>query len=283
MASRRGPPLVDPVAFDTHTHVWSADTAAFPFGPYDDVPVPRSPYPVEHLVRDLGTAGVAAAAVIQPRVYGPDHGYLDEVLRRFPDRLVGVCLADPLRPPSVEELRTRFTPRAGYRGIRMVGLGRDRSWPLAGADVWRAAEGVDAVLSLLVEPHQLRAVLTMARRHPTVTVVIDHLGYCRPGTPRRFVDDMLALADVPEVYLKLSAFGALSGHTAPFQDLTGLVSELLRVFGADRLLWGSDLPHALSYGEYSSSLEAARHHLSGIPTSDRNKVLLANAARIYRR
>ena len=85
-------------------HVWSGDVATFPFAPYDDVPVPATPYPVERLVADLDAAGVGSAVVIQPRLYGADHRYLDQALRRYPDRLSGVHLVDPLHPPAAARL-----------------------------------------------------------------------------------------------------------------------------------------------------------------------------------
>ena len=56
--------------------------------------------------------------------------------------------------------------------------------------------------------------------------------------------------------------------------------ELREFIGVDNILWESDFPHITS--TYPSSWNAVEHSLAGVPTSDREKILFRNAARLYK-
>lgn len=73
-------------------------------------------------------------------------------------------------------------------------------------------------------------------------VLIDHLARFRPGVsaPTGF-EALLRLAELPNVWVKLSAVEFLSRQAPGYSDLDPFVARLASV--TDRLLWGTDWPH----------------------------------------
>jgi L-fuconolactonase len=87
----------------------------------------------------------------------------------------------------------------------------------------------------------------MALAFPQLTVVIDHLGIRQPPTlprdtpPFAGLAALLALADVPNIALKMTGVPTLSEQPYPFADLWPPLRRLVGAFGAGRLMWGSDI------------------------------------------
>lgn len=267
---------------DGSVHVWSGDTGRYPFRPIDAVDVPAAAAPAERMLADLQRAGVGAAIAVQPRAYGYDHSYLAEAIARYPDRIAGVCLVDPDTSGAAEAL-TKLTA-LGIRGLRLIALdgGRDG---LAGAYLpqllSRSAELATAI-SLLVAPDRLAKVYVLAAEHAGTTFIVDHLGLCSATTPAEHIADLISLAQLPNVSLRLSAMTALSARGYPFEDLMPLVRAVYKAFGSHRLLWGTDYPHVLDSGSYVQSLDAVRSHMPFIDAADLPAILGGNAARLYR-
>ncbi len=91
----------------------------------------------------------------------------------------------------------------------------------------------------------------VARRHPDLVVVVDHLGMRQNPTfgldspPFRDLPALLALADHPNVRVKVSGVPTLSAAGYPFEDLWESLDQVVAAFGADRLMWGSDISRVM--------------------------------------
>jgi predicted TIM-barrel fold metal-dependent hydrolase len=55
-----------------------------------------------------------------------------------------------------------------------------------------------------------------------------------------------------------------------------------RRFGAEKLMWGSDMPNVERFCTYRQSLEYLRRYCDFLPASDMDRILGDNAARLYR-
>lgn len=270
-------PLIDGAA-----HIWSADPAAYPWSPLDGVEPPSAGAEDGALLSTLGAAGFAAAVCVQPRVYGSDHTYLLAALDRHPDRIAGVCLLDPDSAQPAASLEEHVLGGA-CAGARLVAIDRgDSSWldGPAGDPVWDAAATLAVPVSVLVAPHQLTAVLARARRSPAVTVVIDHLGLIMPAQADRYLGDLLACAAAANVVVKVSALNELSAETWPHLDLEPVVRAVVAEFGPDRIVFGTDWPHALDHGPWGDQLRALGEW--GFAAEGHAGLFGANAARLWK-
>jgi L-fuconolactonase len=93
-------------------------------------------------------------------------------------------------------------------------------------------------------------------RFPQLRLLVSHLGLppavASPPSPDqadRAMQAVSRLARYPAVSVKLSGFYALSspGHDYPHESAWLYVEQLVRVFGCNRLLWGSDFSPCLDW------------------------------------
>jgi len=253
MARMSGRALVD-----AHVHVWGHHTTAYPFGPHDGLAAPREAFEGARLAAAMDAAGVAAALAIQPRVYGYDHGYLHAARASLRERLRIVPLLNAVRPPNVEDMEA-LAARDGVAGFRVIALGDEPAGWLIAPDasrLWTRLAEIGLPVGLLMDPRQLPLVETLAAREPGLRVVLDHLGGVRGAHWPVWGPVLLRLSRLPNVYVKISALGHLSRLPFPYDDLHEPVRALLGAYGPERLLWGSDWPHAYDYGTYEESARA---------------------------
>ena len=265
---------------DGAVHIWSNDHVAYPWAPHNAVDLPSEPATAEQLTTTLATVGFAGAVCVQPRVYGYDHAYLVTALRSQPG-LVGICLVNPVRPTAPEELR--LLVEQGCAGVRLLPLAsEDPDWldGSAGDALWETAETLDIPVSILARPDQLLRVRHRAVRHPSLSVVLDHLGSVQPGKNPDDVAELLECASTANIFVKVSAFGSLSTQEWPYRDLHDLLHQVAASFGPDRMIFGTDWPYVLEHGPYDLSLQIVNDVLS-FSSDDQHSFLGGNARRLW--
>lgn len=226
---------------------------------------PKAAAPVEALLARMEAAGVGAAVLVQPSYYGYDHRYLQEALARDPERLRGVCLADPAAPAFA----------AGCRGVRLNAVGHPgRGWLTATAEAgcWAAAEAAELVLCAQCGPEQVGEFAGLAAGRPGLPCVLDHLGRGGWG-------DLLAAAEVPNLHVKVSGLAAVSAEPYPHRDLWPVVAEVVRAFGPERCLFGTDAS-GTDPAPYLAQVELWRE-LFPLPPAGREAVLGGTAHRLF--
>ena len=179
---------MDPL-FDTHAHLISDDWGTYPPRPLaPGLPVPaRTSYSVtaESLIQMMDAHGVATSCVVQRgHLYGHDNSYIIEAARRFPGRLLPVAILDTQDPATPETLATLAT-RGNINGLRLANtrpsqLDTDWMASMATLRVWKACEQLHLPVAIIFFQNQLAWTLPLlreiARAHPDLPVLIDHLG-----------------------------------------------------------------------------------------------------------
>ena len=106
----------------------------------------------------------------------------------------------------------------------------------------------------------------LARRHPNTQLVLDHVGLAQPFRPpppeQPFADlpDVLALAELDNVAIKVSGACTLSHASFPYDDIWEPLSQIFRAFGFERCLWGTDWTRAVELLTYEQGVEAFPRH-----------------------
>jgi predicted TIM-barrel fold metal-dependent hydrolase len=230
---------------DSQVHIWGADTPRRPWPPGGAAAahsaVPVSP---QQTLRVLDEAGVRRAVAVPPSWEGDRNDLTRAAARRHPDRFAVIGRFDPLRRGLAGRLR-HWRARPGCLGVRVT-LHRDpwRAAFMAGAlePYWAAAEA--AGLPVMVYPPGLCARIgEVARRHPGLSLVIDHLAIpAEAKGPQAFAElpALLELTRFPNVAVKASALPCHSVKPYPFSDVHGPLGRAFDAFGPDRLFWGSD-------------------------------------------
>uniref|UniRef100_A0A1D1YJJ2 Dihydrodipicolinate synthase n=1 Tax=Anthurium amnicola TaxID=1678845 RepID=A0A1D1YJJ2_9ARAE len=104
--------------FDSHLHVWASPQEASEKYPYHPGKEPTIPGDAAFLLECMAEAGVDGALVVQPINHMFDHSYVTTVLKMYPSKFIGCCLANPAEDGSGIAHLEQLILKDGYRAIR---------------------------------------------------------------------------------------------------------------------------------------------------------------------
>ncbi|MBP0495517.1 amidohydrolase family protein [Pararoseomonas indoligenes] len=232
---------VPPGACDCHTHVFGP-AASFPFAAGRTYTPGEAP--PDALLELQNALGLDRVVLVQPSPYGADNACMLDGLRRLgPARGRGVAVIDE----GTTEAALRDMHDAGVRGVRINLHTAGRTDPaMARAMLLGAARRV-ASLGWHVQAYTELSVIAALR--DTILdlpggLVIDHFGRPegRRGLSQPGLDALLDLLRAGAVHVKLSAAHRLSDWP-DCEDMAPLARAMIEA-NPDRVLWGSDWPHA---------------------------------------
>jgi predicted TIM-barrel fold metal-dependent hydrolase len=273
---------------DIHPHIISDDEKRYPpaplFGKRSDWSQER-PNTVETLIKAMDEAGVAKAAVVHSSTtYGFDNSYVVDGCNQYADRLVAVGSVDMLADDVPAVIKT-WTGK-GLAGLRIFTGGSTKDFDPSELDnpksfkAWETLAELKLPMCIQTGPVGLPQVRMLAEKFPSVNIILDHLG--RPdvldGPPYANAASLFALADLPNIYLKLTPriFGDVTKERASAETFFPRVVE---AFGAQRLAWGSNFP--TSPGTLSEILATAEKRLACLGEEDRAWIFGKTAQRLY--
>jgi predicted TIM-barrel fold metal-dependent hydrolase len=207
-------------------------------------------YTMDDALAEMATAGVDCAVLHPPNAMGEAaNAYAVEAAKRYPDRFCILGNFD-LRRPDREDVVAHWRERPGMLGFRFTFSAPDeKSWWTDGSLdwFWKACEKHALPVGLLASGKNIGAVGNIAERHPGLKLHIDHIG--RGGGRADKKDDaayadlpeMLALARLPNLAVKLSGAPSTSTEPYPYRNVHKYLREIVEAFGPDRCFWGTDI------------------------------------------
>ncbi|MBU9290987.1 amidohydrolase [Burkholderia multivorans] len=273
---------------DIHPHIISDDEKRYPpaplFGKRSEWSQER-PNTVEALISAMDEAGVAKAAVVHSSTtYGFDNSYVVDSCARFPDRLVAVGSVDMLAD-DVASVIEKWVG-SGLAGLRIFTGGSTKDFDPSELEnpksfrAWEILAELKLPMCIQTGSIGLPQVWMLAQKFPRVNIVLDHLA--RPdvldGPPYANAASLFAMADLPNVYLKLTPriFGDVKKEKASAETFFPRVVE---AFGAARLAWGSNFP--TSPGTLTEILATAQDGLQCLSETDREWIFGKTALKLY--
>jgi predicted TIM-barrel fold metal-dependent hydrolase len=233
----------------------------------------------------MDQAGVAKAAVVHSSTtYGFDNSYVVDGCAQYPGRLVAVGSVDVLQPDAPERIRA-WTQR-GLAGLRLFTGGSTKEFDPSDLDdpcsfpAWDVCAELGLTMCIQTGAIGLPQVTAMAKRFPSVKVILDHLG--RPevadGAPYVAAQSLFDLAPLENIYLKLTPriFGDVKKGNASADTF---FPRVVAAFGAKRMAWGSNFP--TSPGALADILTTAQAGLAGLSEEDRAWIFGKTAQHLY--
>lgn len=233
--------------------------------------------------------------------------WVERAIKAYPHRFAGYIAAINPGAATPEEYvaRLRRTP-----GILAFGV------PFS---FWKTMQLVEAQTSGKNDPYfsaaqkhglpvflgaqgNTKYVEPLAQKYPNLQIVLNHLGL-PSGPPMALVapnvwetlPDLLNLAGYPNVALKWTGVTALSKEPWPHHDLWPNLLKIVKAFGPERLMWGSDYTR-LRMARGAIDREGPRHEWAGtlstnlhflldtneLSSSDKEKMFALSARRILK-
>ena len=108
---------------------------------------------------------------------------------------------------------------------------------------WAAAEKAETPVGLLAGGH-FATVRRVAERHPGLRLLVDHLGragFARDDAAFADMPELLALASLPNVAVKVSGAPSYSTEAYPWRNVHVQIRRIFDAFGPERTFWGTDI------------------------------------------
>jgi predicted TIM-barrel fold metal-dependent hydrolase len=281
--------------FDTHAHLISADLVRYPrvfdssgrpAQPGTDVQSPEA----DQLLAWMDATNVGGAAAVHlGGIYGFNNYYVLDSTDRFRSRLlpvVGLDAADETTP----ELMRRYVRERGLAALRITGgSAADGSLPwLSSPEARRSWAAADehslAMVIMNTPPGRMPAAIAeyirLAREYPNVRLVLDQLAWPDAnGAPDYGIDSAhQSLALLPNIHFKFSSINLQQLAKAAIPAAT-MLRHVVDVYGADRVMWGSDVGH--SAGTYAALVREAIEATTLLSSDEQRKVLRDTGMRVF--
>lgn len=267
---------------DTHVHLYHTDESRYPMKS-EPLRPPVGTGSMLHLHREMRRAGVGKAVFVQTgSAYGFDNRLLLDSVDNSRGWAVGVCRVDPSDPESPGRLEQIMSSHA-IRGIRMEPVGE--LYPMfynpGATRMWEAARRLGLIVCANLPAKLLMQLANLLARYPSVRVVLDHAAYASASDPAG-LQTVASLARFPNLFVKLShvVMGTSQGY--PFPDMHEGVRRLIRAFGPDRCMWGSNFPCELwlKKATYLEHLDLFRKEM-GLSREDQEAILVGTPVRVW--
>lgn len=295
---------------DAHQHFWQVGRFDYPWMKSDNEILYRDYLPAQ-LEPVLRENGVNKTVLVQASNSVAESRWLLQLAdeHSFIAGVVGwVDLMSLETASQLEEL----TAHPKFKGVRhLVESEPHDDWLVHGEVLngLKLLAAFDLSYDLLVHTRHLPYARQVAEECPELSLVIDHLAKppIATGEFAEWARELKPLAAFPNVHCKLSglvteAVGARAArpHSSPgsrsesageppalrlewhIEDLRPYVDYALEIFGAERLMFGSDYPVCLLAASYKQVLESFQELTKNLSTADQDRIFGGNAASFYR-
>ena len=231
-----------PLIVDCHAHIYGEDEDKYPTieKPYRP---PAGKGTVAHLKQEMQANGVRYVTAIQTSTfYRWDNRFTADSARANKDFMAGVVTLDPDDPDSSRQLK-RYAKFFNVRGMRSIPAKSGKLDDPGVEELWATAEELGIVINALVNRDKRGEVEALAGRHPQLRIVIDHCLNLKAGPALEpTLADVVALAELPNVHAKLTFIPTGSAEEYPCRDMHDACRAVIKAFGGNRCVWGSDFP-----------------------------------------
>lgn len=271
---------------DSHAHVWDLgvrDQGWIPGGS----PIRRN-FSITDIQTAMETTPVTRVVLVQ--VINDEEETWDFIAHsRDHDFIAGVVGWVDLAAPTSPDKLTDLTATGQLVGIRHQPLAEvDPAGWLGRADVQRGLTVLNRlglVFDLIIRPEHYEVAVEVARRNPSLQLVLNHLGKApiASGQLEPWASQLRRLAAEPNIACKLSGLMTIANVGSwTYDDIRPFTEVAVAAFGPDRLLFGSDWPVSIQGASYRQVYEVAELICRELSEDERAAFLGGTARRLYR-
>lgn len=273
---------------DSHQHYWNPARGDYGWMPEDHPTLSRIYTPAD-LADGRAATSVSQTVLVQAAPTVEETEYLLGIADATPTvaKVVGwVNFEDP----SQYQVLKRLAAHPKFAGVRpMIQDLPDDQWMLRDDVQWayQAIIDLDLTFDCLGFPQHLQHFHTLLTRYPDMRAVIDH---CMKPQMRNhsennltfWANGMTRLAEDTTVYCKLSGLVTECDNNLSQTLIQPYTDHVLSVFGAPRVMWGSDWPVLRLKQEYTDWFTLSQQLTAGLSAAEKQQIFHDTAQQFYR-
>ncbi len=274
---------------DAHQHVWDPTVAEYDWLADPSLEAVDRVVEYGEYLKGLRIAGGLGSVLVEAADNDEDTDLMFATAARYP-QVLGVVAYLPLQDTERTKQRlAQLGHQTLFSGARtLIHRQDDPDWLLR--------PEVDRSLDVLeergipfdvvgVHSRHLEVLQIVAKRHPQLRFVLDHLN--KPDVTRPpshlWLDSMRRIADAPNTYVKFSGLYAPDPFPEAWtiETIRPFFAHVVDVFGSDRVMYGSDWPMCILAGGYRRVTKAQMELIGELEVGKQADVLGGTAARVY--
>ena len=269
---------------DTHQHFWKYDPVNYSWI-NDEMQVIRRDFLPGDLAVVLKENKVQGCVAVQADQTEAETDWLLELAAKN-DFIQGVVGWVDLRSSNIEQRLQHYQQFNKLKGFRHVLQGEEPSFMLQESFL----NGISKLnqfgfaYDILIFPQHLSATLQLVKQFPQQRFVIDHVAkpYIKDGKIDEWKAGMQQLAQHSNVYCKISGMVTEADwKTWTADQLKPYIDVVVKSFGIDRIMYGSDWPVCLVASSYHKWIETVQNYFASFSIEDQQKVFSSNAIKFY--
>ncbi len=227
----------------------------------------RESFTHEECTKLMDEAGVNRVVIVPPSWEGDRIDYGLEACEKHPGRFGVMARIPQNKPDEAKAMLRDWKSNPHIKGVRLTfHRPADRDWMVDGTCdwFWPFAEE-HGVKVMLHAPTWKKEIGAIAKRHPGLRIIVDHMGLVS-----HTVDDAVeppitataALHVYPNIYVKVSSVPNYSTQPYPYLNIAKYVRMMIDTMGAQRCFWGTDITRLLNRGvNYKQAIEHFMQHM----------------------
>lgn len=269
---------------DSHQHFWLYSRDQYPW--IQAGTVLQKNFLPQDLAPELHALEIDHCIAVQARQSLAENAFLSQLVVENPIVCGFVGWID-LQSEEVEHQAKQLSELSGAVGVRHVVQDEPDPEFMSRSAFRRgiaALQPHNLVYDILILESQLDDAIRLVRDFPHQRFVLDHIA--KPRIRENHSQDWQAkikeLSQFSHVSVKLSGMVTEADHASwTFEQLSPYWEVVLKAFGPNRILYGSDWPVVLLAGQYAVWVEIVKRWLSSLDESEQAKIWGGNAKRIY--
>jgi L-fuconolactonase len=273
---------------DSHQHFWNLDKVAYPWlvPAYGAIYRTFEAAELEPLIK---AAGIDKTVIVQAMDSYEDTDYMLETAALY-DWVGGVVGWVPLnKPDEAAKKLEQYTKNPLFKGVRhLIHEEQDPDWVVQDDVIegLKVLEWYGLTFDIVaVFPNHLKHVPMLAEKIPNLNMVINHLAkpQIKDKQMEPWASQLKTAASFPNVYAKISGLNtAADWESWSVKDIKPYIDYAFSLFGAERLMFGSDWPVSNLAGDYQKVWTETNKALIGRSQTEIALVLGDTAAGFYR-
>ena len=261
-------------------------------------------YPPDRLVAEMDYAGVERALLHRTPYLGIGNDFIADCVKRFPERLMGLAHVEEwlisVDPDTSVQKVEKAIQQQGLSALQFLSpqlnlYGQREAWDGENfrpfwdrvseleIPVFFSLKGrVDPRVESYIE--ELKTLRRWVNRYPNVTVVLTH-GLEWPHFIKKdkivLPEEVWVPFENPNLHLQLLfpiSLGTVWDY--PMTEVQPTIVECVERLGADRLMWGTDMPMIMRYWSYRQNIDFIRRYCSFLDTVQTDAILGNTSARL---
>ena len=285
------------IGIDSHQHFWDIGKFSYPW--MSGVPQLKRNFLPQDLKPHLDSCGISKSIIVQADTSVEETIWLLEIADNH-DFIAGVVGWVDLESDDVEYVVEKLSSNSKLIGIRhLVHDEIENDWILRPKVIrgLKVLASVGLSYDLLVRPVHLKFIPELMELVPDLRAVVDHIA--KPNIFKHEIEswesDLEEVAKIDGIYCKFSGMVTEADYSewSSFQDqneLIDVISQQIapyagivkKLFGIDRLIWGSDWPVCTLAVPYEVVYSAALKSLGNLNQQEKKSLLSGNAMNFYR-